>query len=333
MKKIFYIIICFLLILLPCIAPGQSGNITNFLPLQTGNLWVYHCSTSGLWCGGCSGKTKIMVISSNTINGKTYYHAQTTSVTISGSCTGCGTGILRTSFDNIRIDSISGNVLVYNSTSGCPYSPNEIMQDSLKARLRDSINMNCTPSNFMLSYVCTDTNSIILFGATRENRHYGYFGTEAAGGRNYVKGIGIDTVITYTLEGGGGSTCTRRMELLGCVINGVVYGDTSMLVGIETVSSEIPDNYSLSQNYPNPFNPNTVIKFSIPVSVGDAYMRPVQLKIYDILGKEVATLVNQQMQPGSYSVDWDGTNYPSGVYFYRLEAGDYTLTRKMILIK
>jgi photosystem II stability/assembly factor-like uncharacterized protein len=93
--------------------------------------------------------------------------------------------------------------------------------------------------------------------------------------------------------------------------------------------------FSLSQNYPNPFNPSTKIKFQIPLSplsergVGGF----VTLKIYDILGREVATLVNQQLKPGTYEVEWDGTNYPSGVYFYKLTSGDFSSSKKMVLVK
>jgi photosystem II stability/assembly factor-like uncharacterized protein len=104
-------------------------------------------------------------------------------------------------------------------------------------------------------------------------------------------------------------------------------------IGIQPISTEIPKQFSLSQNYPNPFNPNTKIKFDIPNTVGVAYMRPLQLKIYDILGREVAKLVDQQLQPGSYSVDWDASNYPSGVYFYRIQTDNFTETKKMILMK
>lgn len=106
-----------------------------------------------------------------------------------------------------------------------------------------------------------------------------------------------------------------------------------------TPISEVAGRFGLMQNYPNPFNPSTKIKFSIS-SVGDArlrngqaYMRPVQLIIYDILGREVAMLVNEKLKSGSYEVEWNGSNYPSGVYFYRLVAGDYTSSKKMIMVK
>jgi hypothetical protein len=91
-------------------------------------------------------------------------------------------------------------------------------------------------------------------------------------------------------------------------------------------------DFRLYQNYPNPFNPITKIKFDIPAkTVGQTF-----LSVYDILGKEIATLVNESAlggQPGTYSVDFDGTNFPSGIYFYRLTAGDFLETKKMMLIK
>lgn len=101
-------------------------------------------------------------------------------------------------------------------------------------------------------------------------------------------------------------------------------------------SNEIPKTFSLFQNYPNPFNPSTKISFNIPSmtppSKGAGGMM-VRMSIYDILGREVATLVNEQLQPGSYEVSWDASNFPSGTYFYKLSSGDFTETKKMLLIK
>jgi subtilisin-like proprotein convertase family protein len=95
--------------------------------------------------------------------------------------------------------------------------------------------------------------------------------------------------------------------------------------GIQTI--EIPNFYSLSQNYPNPFNPSTSIKFSMPK--GDN----VKLVIFDILGREVKTLVNEFKNAGSYDVNFDASTLSSGVYFYRLEAGEFTDTKRMLLVK
>lgn len=102
-------------------------------------------------------------------------------------------------------------------------------------------------------------------------------------------------------------------------------------------NNEIPNEFRLYQNYPNPFNPSTKLKFQIPLSRGvDAIGGrgvSTQLIIYDVLGKKIATLVNQQLQPGTYEVEFDGSNYPSCVYFCRLTAGSFTDVKKMVQLK
>jgi len=106
------------------------------------------------------------------------------------------------------------------------------------------------------------------------------------------------------------------------------------IVGSENGSQNIPVAFSLSQNYPNPFNPVTKIKFEIPENgkskIGNGI---VSLKIYDLLGKEIETLVNESLMPGTYEAEFDGSNYPSGIYFYKLSAGNFTQTKKLILLK
>ena len=97
--------------------------------------------------------------------------------------------------------------------------------------------------------------------------------------------------------------------------------------GVEGETNEAPIEYSLSQNYPNPFNPNTQIKYSIPKT------SLVTLKIFNTLGEEIETLVNEEKTVGTYEVNLNAANLPSGVYFYRLQAGDFVQTRKMILLK
>ena len=94
----------------------------------------------------------------------------------------------------------------------------------------------------------------------------------------------------------------------------------------------LPSGYKLYQNYPNPFNPTTKIKYSIP-SVGTSLMKFVQLKVYDILGREVTTLVNKQQQPGNYEVEFNASNLSSGVYFYQLSTENIHLTKKLLLLK
>lgn len=104
---------------------------------------------------------------------------------------------------------------------------------------------------------------------------------------------------------------------------------------INSLSSNIPDRFELYQNFPNPFNPITKIKFDITSGFpsGAHGNDKVVLKVFDITGKEVATLVNESLKPGTYEVTFDGTQYTSGVYFYRLSTSDFTETKKMLMIK
>ena len=109
----------------------------------------------------------------------------------------------------------------------------------------------------------------------------------------------------------------------------------SDIISINNNITEVPGYFLLFQNYPNPFNPETKIKFDIPpVSplVRGAGGMTV-LKVYDILGKEILTLVNEKLQPGTYEVTFNASQYPSGVYFYRLKVGEYNETKRMILLK
>jgi len=109
-----------------------------------------------------------------------------------------------------------------------------------------------------------------------------------------------------------------------------IYYKQNLVGNVTTITNtgnNVPDKYSLSQNYPNPFNPITNIEFSIP-NAGIT-----KLVIYDALGREVETLVNSELNPGTYSAVWDASKYNSGVYFYRLTTGNFTETKKMILVK
>ena len=113
---------------------------------------------------------------------------------------------------------------------------------------------------------------------------------------------------------------------------GYIYRTTLNTIGVKKLSELLPSSFKLYQNYPNPFNPASTIKFDIP-SAGARYNVPVQIVIYDVLGKQIARLLNEKLSPGSYSVTWDAVNYPSGVYFYKLISDGYVVTKKMILVK
>ncbi|MFH1197180.1 MAG: T9SS type A sorting domain-containing protein [bacterium] len=119
--------------------------------------------------------------------------------------------------------------------------------------------------------------------------------------------------------------------------NNAVYLTTNGGMSVTEVigtTDQLPTEFSLSQNYPNPFNPTTTIKYSIPF-VKTPYMASLQvnLKVFDLLGNEVAVLVNEYKSPGEYEIEFDASQLPSGVYFYKLTAGDFSQSRKMILMK
>ena len=102
--------------------------------------------------------------------------------------------------------------------------------------------------------------------------------------------------------------------------------------GISNIGGETPKTFSLSQNYPNPFNPVTKIRFEIPVS-GGIEKQNLRLTVYNVLGEEIQTLYNSRLGAGTYEYSFDASNLPSGIYFYRLESGNFSGTKKMILLK
>jgi hypothetical protein len=107
---------------------------------------------------------------------------------------------------------------------------------------------------------------------------------------------------------------------------------SGMLIGIIRQNSQVPGNFKLSQNYPNPFNPATKISFYIPYYVSRETSN-VKIIVYDIAGRIISVLLDDNLMPGKYEVKWDGTNYASGIYFYKLLTDGFSETNKMILIK
>ncbi len=119
-----------------------------------------------------------------------------------------------------------------------------------------------------------------------------------------------------------------QMSSVTASVQGRVRADSiDRTTSVALVEDGIPATYELHQNYPNPFNPSTKIQFIVPGS------QLTVLKVYNVLGQEVATLVNEVVKPGSYEVTWNATSYPSGVYFYRMQARGYVQTKRLVLIK
>jgi photosystem II stability/assembly factor-like uncharacterized protein len=155
--------------------------------------------------------------------------------------------------------------------------------------------------------------------------------------------LGIARNNGFYVSQNNGTSWTQRNEGLGNlggnvmgIFNSYIFIGTdasvyrrplSQVIGIKTISEQVPSSYSLQQNYPNPFNPSSIIRFKIKDS------RFVTLIVYDILGKEVATLVNEKLTPGTYEANFNGSNLTSGVYFYRLTTDNFSETKRMILMK
>jgi ASPIC and UnbV/FG-GAP-like repeat/Secretion system C-terminal sorting domain len=137
-------------------------------------------------------------------------------------------------------------------------------------------------------------------------------------------GIGSATIIDSVIIRWTNGLVQKFANIAPNQIIDVIEGQT---IGVHQTGDIVPEKFSLSQNYPNPFNPSTVIRFQ--VSAGS----DVTLKVYDVTGKELQTLVNKSMKPGTYEMSFDGSKLVSGAYFYRITAGDFSETRKMMLIK
>jgi Secretion system C-terminal sorting domain len=191
-----------------------------------------------------------------------------------------------------------------------------------------------------------DTLMYITSSALIKEKTRFYFASGGQYGNCHItKNVGISRYY-YEFDFG-----YRTWTLDYAVVNGKTYGD-STAVGVKKENSEtVPTQFSLSQNYPNPFNPTTTIKYTIPISnfiAGGTEQSPtpkiatgayiprdeyVQLKVYDMLGSEITTLVNQPQKPGHYEIAFDASRYSSGIYFYQLKTEDFIQVKKMIYLK
>jgi hypothetical protein len=184
--------------------------------------------------------------------------------------------------------------------------------------VNNSYFINCNHTNlgtFNEYFPMNNWNHIVL---ERTATGYGYAWINGA---QYLDGVNVGTCDISDVTLG----CFPGYSYITCYLDDVnIY---YIPVGVKPIETEVPKKYNLSQNYPNPFNPTTNIKFDLPKS------SLVKLTIYDALGREIETLVNEKLKEGSYQVNWNASQYPSGVYFYRLLAGDFSDTKKMVLIK
>jgi hypothetical protein len=280
------------------VTPQTYADSARYFPIAIGNKWVYDVwrYPEAKWT-----RESYKILRDTIINSRKYFYLE-----------GFPPNPLHPTYSWISYDTSTGVLKIKPEVFG---SSDDYVK--LSSHTGDTLN-----------YICnriSDT-SIFNYQSRRKLFEYSWAGNHAVALREIylVKNIGPD-FYKYDFGDLGGYQEVRCI-LRGCVINGVLYGDTNT-VGINVISKNIPDKYKLCQNYPNPFNPSTNIKYQIINN------KLVTLKIYDILGKEVATLVNEKQSPGYYEVTWDASNYPSEVYFYKVVCGDFSEVKKMILIK
>lgn len=138
---------------------------------------------------------------------------------------------------------------------------------------------------------------------------------------NYITGDVPDTVLIAIFIAGNGGFPNVGSKMF---VDDLAWGNSS---DVKELDNGIPDEFALMQNYPNPFNPSTTIRYSIPEASF------ATIKIYDMLGNEVATLVNEEQPAGNYEVDFNAAGLSSGIYFYKLQVAGFVETKKMILMK
>lgn len=278
-----------------------------FYPLEIGNRWVYDKYTYIEW--NTYHDFYIREITRDTVlsNGKKYYQIEEYDF---------GQPYINYSFE--RIDSSQGMIYRYDNTQGLP--EDEYLIDDLLAIIGDTI------QSFRMGYPWIDGYTLLLeesiftkWGLSKPKKIFEQYDLMMPR-YSLTQDIGLDS-LTYSFDFG-----YTEAYLKGCVINDILLGDTTV-VSVEDEEIPIATEFRLEQNYPNPFNPSTKISYSIKEE------GLVTLKVYDLLGKEIATLVNENKPAGNYDAEFNASQLPSGMYIYKLQSGSFTDVKKMLMTK
>ncbi|MCG6960091.1 T9SS type A sorting domain-containing protein [bacterium BMS3Abin03] len=282
-------------------------NILSLYPLATGNKWIfneYGYSYDPFSKSALRITTREVLQDTVAPNGKQYYLLKDE--------TRFGGYFLE------RVDSLEGKVYRYDESLNS--SGYEYVTDDLLAEVGDTV------SSFRMGYgkgiftIVLDKTTFNKWNLKKSKLVFVNYSFIHPPVYSLTQDIGLDSVYYYYDFGEG------WVILKGCIINGIVYGDTTV-VSVDDTKPSVVNSFGLEQNYPNPFNPTTKISWQSPVGSWQT------LKVYDILGNEISTIVNEYKPAGEYEVEFDATDLPSGVYFYQLKAGNFIKTNKMILLK
>jgi hypothetical protein len=307
------------------VTPPSYADSSRYFPMKIGNKfyykrnYTYHRSSPDSTAYDSSYYI-VKITDTTRLHGKLYYKMNS---------------FIAGTHNYFRHDLDSGYLIAYDSISWCTAIPYELKCFMLISNAGQDGTGTCWLNNFYSR--CYQIHDTSAFGSQRKVKGYFTMWGGTSGGHYYtllLKDIGLCQYEAYSYSYAFGYSATTKYRLIGAFVDGVKYGDTNT-VGIKSISNEIPSEYKLYQNYPNPFNPSTNIRYQIPILSSPHALSGdlVLLKVYDILGKEVATLVNEKQSPGVYEVTFDGSQYPSGIYFYKLVAGDFSEVKRMILIK
>jgi len=289
-------------------------EILNYYPLSVGNKWIYDDVTvvqdpyPNVYFDIL---IKEVLGDSIAPNGKHYYKVNDQTIWESS--------VLE------RVDSTDGKVYRYYEDPSLP--ENEYVAYDLLAEVGDTINSFRLGFNTVMFTTMYAESTFEKWGITKPKKVFQEY-TLHPPIFSLTQDFGVDSIYFYFDFG------DTWITLKGCIIDGVIYGDTTVVL-VENEKNPVAANFKLEHNYPNPFNPSTKIKFTIPSVIASATKQSqlVSLKIYDVLGNEIAALVKEEIPAGEYEVEFEASGLPSGIYFYQLKAGSFIQTKKMVLLK
>ena len=284
----------YLMLLFILFVPSLLWGQVSWMPLSVGNEYQYRYDDSSF----CYGK----IVKDTVVNGKTYYDFS---------------NIIRNLPGYIRQDSL-GNIYslaLHFMDTMYVYQP-EYLLVPFNAAINDTwlIARHKELSQADVYGKCTMSDSLDIYGKIRKRLWITINEPVLPCYFDFLDGIGVYG--WSELDGYGNSLNYAK-------INGIEYGT---LTGVND-KKDVVSKFGMAQNYPNPFNPSTTINYQLPKN------GLVTIKVFDILGNEVKTLVNEYKAAGNYSINFDAAKLSGGVYFYRIISGNYTLSKKMVLLK